>query len=85
MDEEKRRLYMAELREQEVALASDPRFEREAPSAWKRVALLVFIVLMFWVAIRMRMDGEQQKPVNAEPEVIYASRYVATCIGVTYV
>jgi hypothetical protein len=71
MDEEKRRLYMAELREQEQALARDPRFEREAPSLWKRVALLAFVMLLFWMAARMRLSAIPHTP---EAKVSYANR-----------
>lgn len=88
VDEEKRQLYIAQLREQEQALAQDPRFDRQAPSAWKRVALLAFVALMFWIAIRMRMSMIPDKP-----EVIYASRFVssrflfipfASCLPLSY-
>jgi hypothetical protein len=72
-DEEKRRIYIAQLREQERALAQDPRFERPAPSAWKRAALIAFVVVMFWMAISMRLSIHKAKP---KPEVIYANRYV---------
>lgn len=51
-------------------LVHDPRFEQPTPARWKRVALLIFIGIMFWVAFNMRsslLKGKKQK-------VIFASR-----------
>jgi hypothetical protein len=68
---EKRARAVAELRELERALAADPRFAREAPAAWKRAALLFFMIVMFWLAVRMRLT---QVPSEANPA--YADRCV---------
>lgn len=33
----------------------DPRFNPPTPSAWKRAALLLFIVFLFWFSVRLRV------------------------------
>jgi hypothetical protein len=66
---EKRALAAAQLREQERALAADPRFNPEAPSVWKRVALILFLIFMFWLAVRMRLAQ-----VPSQANVVYADR-----------
>ncbi|KAH7921656.1 hypothetical protein BV22DRAFT_1198022 [Leucogyrophana mollusca] len=56
--------------EQETRIAQpDPRFNRQSPSWWKRVALLSFIAFLFWLAFTLRPSR------NVEPKVIHASRY----------
>lgn len=47
--------------------ARDARFNVPPPSKWKRFALLVFVVFLFWIALRMRPK---------QPQVIYAERWV---------
>ncbi|KAL4068507.1 hypothetical protein V8B97DRAFT_2008786 [Scleroderma yunnanense] len=47
----------------------DPRFDRPPPAAWKRIALILFIIFLFWLSYAMRPKKDVQ------PEVIYASRY----------
>ncbi|KAG6330672.1 hypothetical protein ID866_8415 [Astraeus odoratus] len=47
----------------------DPRFNRPPPAAWKRIALILFIVFLFWLSYSLRPKK------TAKPEVIYASRY----------
>ena len=51
-------------------LRRDPRFNPPPPSAWKRVALLITIVVLFYVALRMRMALIRPN----EPQVIHANR-----------
>jgi hypothetical protein len=63
---------------QERALAADARFERAPPPVWKRAALLVFVALLFWTAVRMRMTVAAHTRV---PEVEYAARSVAWVLG----
>ncbi|KIJ48781.1 hypothetical protein M422DRAFT_161909 [Sphaerobolus stellatus SS14] len=46
----------------------DPRFNVPAPSKWRRIALVLFTVFLFWCALRMRAARQQ-------PEIIYADRY----------
>ncbi|KAJ7092974.1 hypothetical protein B0H15DRAFT_1020992 [Mycena belliarum] len=46
---------------------SDPRFERQPPSAWKRAALLGAIVFLFWLAFQIK--GPRA------PVVVHANRY----------
>ena len=53
-------------------LAEDPRFNPPTPSVWKRVALVVLVVFLFWVGISMRKQMSQAK----SPEILYASRSV---------
>ncbi|TDL25655.1 hypothetical protein BD410DRAFT_603295 [Rickenella mellea] len=48
----------------------DPRFDIPTPAPWKRAALIIFVLSLFWLAFRMqrvRLDDRQQ--------VIHASRY----------
>ncbi|TCD63947.1 hypothetical protein EIP91_004757 [Steccherinum ochraceum] len=52
-------------------LKRDPRFNPPAPSLWKRVALLITIVALFYIALKMRI-GLLQQP---EPPVVHAQRY----------
>lgn len=47
-------------------LRRDERFNPPTPSTWKRAALLVLVVFLFWLAFRMR-PGKQ-------PQVIHADR-----------
>ncbi|KAI6021215.1 hypothetical protein EDC04DRAFT_2732863 [Pisolithus marmoratus] len=49
---------------------TDPRFNPPPPPAWKRAALIVFIIFLFWLAYSLRPNKKPQQ------EVIYASRYV---------
>ena len=49
----------------------DPRFNVPRPSTWKRVALLIFIVALVWLAVSLRMAA-----VKHEPVVVHANRYV---------
>jgi hypothetical protein len=49
----------------------DPRFNVPPPSAWKRVALLVFVGVLFWLSFYVRARPEPK------PKVVYASRYVS--------
>ena len=51
-------------------LAEDPRFNPPTPSPWKRAALVVLVVVLFWLGITMR------KQMAKQPEVIYATRSV---------
>ncbi|KAL5487456.1 hypothetical protein ACEPAI_5564 [Sanghuangporus weigelae] len=37
-----------------VVFAHDPRFEIPTPPAWQRVALIAFIVFLFWLGFRLR-------------------------------
>ncbi|KAG5646681.1 hypothetical protein DXG03_002671 [Asterophora parasitica] len=50
----------------------DPRFHQPPPSRLKRLALIVFTLLLFGVALRMRQSLWREKKA---PKVIYASRY----------
>ncbi|PPQ92063.1 hypothetical protein CVT25_007309 [Psilocybe cyanescens] len=50
----------------------DPRLNRAAPSRFKRFALLVFLVFLFWLGYQMRMSMWEGK---RKPKVIHASRY----------
>ncbi|GJE85637.1 hypothetical protein PsYK624_017160 [Phanerochaete sordida] len=52
-------------------LGEDPRFNPPTPSVWKRVALVVLVLGLFWVGISMRKQMSQAK----NPDVVYASRY----------
>ncbi|PPQ95138.1 hypothetical protein CVT25_010637 [Psilocybe cyanescens] len=50
----------------------DPRLNRAAPSHFKRFALLVFLVFLFWLGYQMRRSMWEGK---RKPKVIHASRY----------
>ncbi|KAH8094528.1 hypothetical protein BXZ70DRAFT_362498 [Cristinia sonorae] len=52
-------------------LAKDPRFNPPTPSYWKRVALIIVVILLFYVALKMRVALAKSRP----PQVIYANRY----------
>ncbi|KAF8837989.1 hypothetical protein BDN67DRAFT_972198 [Paxillus ammoniavirescens] len=47
----------------------DPRFNPPPPAVWKRVALIAFIIFLFWLSFTFRLRK------NAEPNVVHASRY----------
>lgn len=53
-------------------LNQDPRFNQPTPSTWKRLVLLLFIVVLFWLALSLRL----QKPSQAN--VVHANRYALT-------
>jgi hypothetical protein len=56
-----------ELQSQMKQLHADPRFNRPAPSLWKRVALLLVVAFLFWAAFQL-------KPQRSEPKIIHAER-----------
>ncbi|KIJ10322.1 hypothetical protein PAXINDRAFT_172189 [Paxillus involutus ATCC 200175] len=47
----------------------DPRFNPPPPAVWKRVALIAFIIFLFWLSFTFRQSK------NVEPNVVHASRY----------
>ncbi|OAX39354.1 hypothetical protein K503DRAFT_689816 [Rhizopogon vinicolor AM-OR11-026] len=49
-------------------LHADPRFNRPAPSIWKRISLLLVIVFLFWAAFQLKYQRSQ-------PKIIHADRY----------
>lgn len=49
----------------------DPRFNRPAPSPFKRAALLLLIAVLVWVAVQMRSGLLEAK---RKTQIIYASR-----------
>lgn len=53
-------------------LQRDPRFNPPAPSVWKRVVLLLTIVVLFYVALKMRMAMFESQP--QQPPVVHATR-----------
>lgn len=44
------------------------RFERAPPSPWKRAALVLFVLALFWLSFRLRV---QSRP---KPAVVHADR-----------
>ncbi|OCH84560.1 hypothetical protein OBBRIDRAFT_395844 [Obba rivulosa] len=50
-------------------LNRDPRFNPPTPSPWKRIALLAFVVALFYVALKLRVNLAKQT------QVVYADRY----------
>ncbi|KAG1827969.1 hypothetical protein EV424DRAFT_1345118 [Suillus variegatus] len=57
-----------QLRSQIQQLHADPRFNRPAPSLWKRIALLLVVAFLFWAAF-------QVQPKRSQPKIIHAERY----------
>jgi len=56
-----------EIQSQMKQLQADPRFNRPAPSIWKRIALLLAVGFLFWAALQL-------KPQKSQPKVIHADR-----------
>lgn len=54
-------------------LAQDPRFNPPPPSAWKRIALVLFLFALCWLGLRLRLAAI---PGQAEAPVVHANRYV---------
>jgi hypothetical protein len=52
--------------------APDPRFDQPTPSPYKRAALIIFTILLFWIALSLRGNLLAHKK---SPKVIYASRW----------
>lgn len=64
----------------------DPRFDQPTPSPYKRAALVIFTILLFWIALSLRASLLAHK---RSPKVIYASRFVSgldigsrTCVDI---
>ncbi|KAG2339028.1 hypothetical protein BDR05DRAFT_968474 [Suillus weaverae] len=57
-----------QLQSQIKQLHADPRFNRLAPSLWKRIALLLVTAFLFWAAFQL-------KPQRSQPKIIHADRY----------
>ncbi|KAI0763344.1 hypothetical protein BD413DRAFT_484506 [Trametes elegans] len=52
-------------------LEEDPRFNPPTPSVWKRVALVFFLLAVFWLGFRLRASVAQPP----QTKVVHASRY----------
>ncbi|KAF9445154.1 hypothetical protein P691DRAFT_806128 [Macrolepiota fuliginosa MF-IS2] len=56
------------------AYDSDPRFHQPTPSPYARVALIVFIAVMFYIGFMMRAEifwsivGQQEEKIHSESE-----------------
>ncbi|KAI6132393.1 hypothetical protein EDD16DRAFT_1699656 [Pisolithus croceorrhizus] len=48
---------------------TDPRFNPPPPATWKRVALIAFVIFLFWLSYSLRTKK------NTQQDIIYASRY----------
>jgi hypothetical protein len=48
-----------------------PRFDQPTPSPYKRAALVIFTILLFWLALSLRASHKRSS------KVIYASRSVS--------
>ncbi|KAG2064201.1 hypothetical protein BDR04DRAFT_1035926 [Suillus decipiens] len=57
-----------QLQSQIKQLHADPRFNRPAPSLWKRIALLLVTAFLFWAAFKLQYQ-------RSKPKVIHAERY----------
>lgn len=71
-DESDSQLHVAEPTETSVTPALDPRFHPPTPSPYKRAALLLFIVFLFWLAYDFRKAAWEAR----KPHVVHASRYI---------
>ena len=63
----------SDIRELHRMLHADPRFNPPPPAAWKRVALVLGVLFLFWLGFTMRRA--LLTPLYP-PEVIHADRYV---------
>ncbi|KAG2033864.1 hypothetical protein BDR03DRAFT_966300, partial [Suillus americanus] len=45
---------------------ANPRFNRPTPSLWKRIALLLVTVFLFWAVFKLQPQRSQTKIVHAE-------------------
>lgn len=66
----------SDIDELHARLHADPRFNPPTPSPWKRAALLVFAIALFYFAVTMR---QSMRAAKREPEVVYAQRYAVPC------
>ena len=51
----------------------DPRFVRPRVAPWKRVALLAFVALLFWLAFSMRWMVQKARQ-QQQQQVLHAKR-----------
>lgn len=56
----------SQLQSQMKQLHADPRFNRPAPSLWKRISLLLVTVFLFWAAFQLQSQRSQPKIIHAE-------------------
>ncbi|RPD54840.1 hypothetical protein L226DRAFT_470955 [Lentinus tigrinus ALCF2SS1-7] len=61
----------SDVRELHRRLAQDPRFNPPTPSAWKRIALIVFLFVLLWGGYKLRLNAIQQ----TGEKVVHAQRY----------
>ncbi|KAI0346253.1 hypothetical protein BDW22DRAFT_1352308 [Trametopsis cervina] len=60
----------SDIDELHARLHADPRFNPPTPSIWKRVSLVILVVVLFWLGVTLR------KPLmRPPPEVLHAERY----------
>ena len=57
-----------QVRELHRMLHADPRFNPPPPATWKRVALLILVIVLFWLGFTMR------RALMTPHEVVYADR-----------
>ncbi|KAI0791181.1 hypothetical protein C8Q75DRAFT_757032 [Abortiporus biennis] len=58
----------SDIRVLQERLRQDPRFNPPPPAAWKRVALLIGMVFLFWLAYHIRPQPQPER-------VLHANRY----------
>ncbi|KAH9933565.1 uncharacterized protein BXZ73DRAFT_46328 [Epithele typhae] len=78
IDEDRSRRYpihepTSDIKELQRRLQQDPRFNPPTPSAWKRVALIVFLLCVCWFAVQLRVSMIPRQP--EPPQVVHANRY----------
>jgi len=56
----------------------DPRFNVPPPSIWKRVALLLFVGLLFWLSFYVKLSKPEK------PKIVHATRYVLVFLFTPY-
>ena len=65
----------SDVRELHRRLAQDPRFNPPTPSPWKRIALILFLLSLLYLALKLRLNAIQK--LETQPSVVHANRYVS--------
>ncbi|KAI0788247.1 hypothetical protein C8Q74DRAFT_1256895 [Fomes fomentarius] len=63
----------SDVRELHRRLAQDPRFNPPTPSPWKRLALIVFLFILLWAGLKLRLNALDYGA--EEAKVVHATRY----------
>lgn len=58
------------VQEHQMSYKDDERFHEPPVAAWKRVALIIFMIFLVWVIYALRTS----KPVSQEGQIVHADR-----------